>query len=290
MNTPIILSILIPAFERPAAIERIFNMLVCVKADARVEIIVSDDSLSDSVAHEIELITNTFPHARYHRSSSALGAVLNWNSLLDAARGSYCWVLHHDEAPADMKFAVRLLQVLAIPSAADVVLLACHVIQYEGAKPLRHFKVEWTKQVARFFPNYLLRRNLIGSPSSVVVRKSAYPRFDSQLKFYVDVDLYYRLLQAYPSVQVLHGISLLSFKDDIHSITASMKHELAIVKRNELDYLAKKYTSDHMAKWVWSRGMGARMIRLFESTGWFLFRSVDRICAHVQAARMHLLL
>ena len=269
-----LLSILIPAFNHPAGVARIFEQLRPMRGWAELEIIIFDDSSDDAAAASISVSCASFPNALYRRNSPPLGAVANWNWLLDAARGHYSWLLHHDEAPADGAALARTVRQLARSDAADVWILACHVQHRPGARARLHFPPRWSAALLQRWPAYLLRRNIIGSPSALVVRSAVYARFNPGLAWLVDVEAYIRCLQAAHSVAAWRGPGVMSTLDDTASITATLRPQLAATAKRERAWL--KQGDAGCSVWL-ATGLPAAALRGLELLAWMTWRLGQRL-------------
>lgn len=175
------LSVLVPAFNQPAGIVRILRSLASVRGRGDIEILVSDDSTDDGAASRLAALCAAFDTAHYVRNKPALGAVPNWNALLDRARGRYCLLLHHDEEIEGTASMPALIDALKVPDAPDAWILPCCVVDRPGALPRLHFPARLAAIAACRFPAYLMRRNLIGPPSALIVRREKYLHFDTRL-------------------------------------------------------------------------------------------------------------
>ena len=94
------LSLLIPAYDFPAGVDRILDS-VAAAADERIECLVGDDSTTPEVERRVRAHA-AFASGRvaYVRNVPARGAVTNWNEMITRASGEYLLFMHHDECPA----------------------------------------------------------------------------------------------------------------------------------------------------------------------------------------------
>ena len=90
-----------------------------------IEILVHDDSDDDGVEVAMRQLTGSHACLRYVRNSPALGAVPNWNSLQQSARGRYMILIHHDDFPLSERFAADLLDELEGNAWPDALVLSC---------------------------------------------------------------------------------------------------------------------------------------------------------------------
>ena len=271
------LSVLVPTYNQPDGIARIFASLRAIQGHADIEIIVSDDSSNDAAAKQIAVQCAAFGSVRYLRNQPALGAVPNWNRLLDLAVGGYCLLLHHDEEIAAGTDLPALLLAMQAPCPAHAWVLACRVIRKPSAPARLHFPAPLAAYIARHYPAYLLRRNLIGPPSALVVQRSSYLRFDTRLRWLVDVDAYCRIFQQACDVRAWPNGGVISRADALNSITAKLAPQVAQIAAAERQLLASRYSLLQGFSWLFKDTRMARTWRVGEAGLWWVFRSSQRL-------------
>lgn len=263
------LSVLLPAYEHPAGVERILAALAPDACDA-VEVLVSDDSASDGVEEAVGRYAGRFPDLRYSRNRPGLGAVANWNHLVRSAGGEHVVLLHHDEVPATTGFLKCVLETLERDPEIDVLVLECLLVQQPG-KAVAHMPRWLRRLVVERAPGYLLRRNVIGSPSTLVVRRERYPEYDARLRWLVDVEAYVRLLEACPKVAFSScAVASVPFQG---SITRSISREVAAIQARELAYLAEKRHGSVATALLFGMSARQRVSRVGEALCWYAFRA-----------------
>ena len=269
MNEPL-LSILIPAYSYPAGVARILGGLGQFD-QALVEILIFDDSPDEAVGSVLRQDHQNEIH--YRHNEPPLGAPSNWNALLDAAKGRYCLLIHHDELPLSPNFVSRILVKLKESATTDVLLLDCILIEPKNGRNRRHVPTWLRKWVVAHAPAYLLRRNVLGPVSVMVARRAIYPRFDSQLRWLVDVDIYLRLFQMRPQIATCADICVGSILGRTESITAKLGSAVARIADQERQYLLEKHGK--LAYWC-SRAPSRRPWLLLEQTAWLVMRVLLR--------------
>lgn len=271
------LSILIPTYNQPFGVKRIFDSLQSLRGRNDVELIVSDDSTEDSKADQIGTQCAEFGQVRYQRNQPPQGAVPNWNKLLDQARGRYLILLHHDEAFAPDTDLPALMQALQAPNAPEASLLACYVVHRPGSPPRLHFPAGLAAAIARRHPSYLLRRNLFGPASALIIRSDCYCRFDERLRWRVDMEAYYRTLRRLRSLYVWPCGGVISHRDATNSITAKLSQQIQKINAVEHNLLAQKYAAIPGMRWLFDLSLIPRVTRALERTLWSGFRLMYRI-------------
>jgi len=271
------LSILIPAFRYAEGVQRILERLRSGAAIA-YEIIVFDDSDGSEVLDTVtSWIAQTGLAVTYRKNSPALGAPANWNALIDAASGQYCLLLHHDEIPLSERFVDSIVGKLRRDSTVDVLVLDCVLVNDKLSRVRRHLPNWFRNFVITRAPSYLFRRNVIGPTSTLVVRRSLYPKFDMALRWLVDVEAYVRLFGTAKHVSFCPRLVMGSLLRRRESITSEIKPVLRELARKERDYLRERYPEAHV--WLGS-GRGSSLstgfLRVCESVLWIVFRSALR--------------
>jgi len=268
----LLLSILIPAYDYPEGVNKIIDQLKSLNSN-QYEILVFDNSTDNRVKHVIEKKNQIAAYQiTYQRNHRETGAVQNWNALLDAAKGDFCLLMHHDEFPLGVDFVQRLLDTLVANSRTDVFMMDCILISPTGNKARRHVPTWIRQKIVRYFPNYLFRRNVLGPISVLVVRRSLFPRFDESLVWLVDVELYVRLRTITNRWRICPELQIGSLLGRSDSITANIRSNINQLHMQELAYLDYKYPSAAM----WVRSETGNYFRALEATVWFAFRIVTR--------------
>lgn len=273
-----LLSILVPAYCYRAGLQRIFQSMADVSFD-NIELIIFDDSPDDEIEELVSIWSKKLQFSlRYQHNKPALGAPANWNYLLESARGQYSLLLHHDEVPLGDSFWESLVSLLEQDNLIDIILLDC-VLFDSSSKVIRlHTSSLLRKYVVSHFPNYLYRRNVIGPVSTLVIRSSIYPRFDENIKWLVDVDLYARLFVSGQYNLKICDLEVGSITDRSDSITATIGSGIGAVTCAENAYLLKQgrnvfWGNNEFSILRW-------LIINFESLTWYSYRIITRITSY----------
>ena len=265
-----VLSLLLPAYNYPEGVENILK-LVTSAAHEKIEIIIGDDSTNDAVKKIVEFFQAEYPRLiSYRRNEPSLGAVFNWNSLLQLACGKYVMLLHHDEYPINIKYFPMLLKRLESKDCPDVLILPCLLVDRFGKKIRQHLPSTLQAVVLNFFPSYLFRRNVIGPPSCLIVRKKVYPIFDVKLHWLVDVDLYWRLFSSKIYWSYCADFSIASLQGRADSITNVLSNQMMQIESTERVFLSKKYLGCS----IWLSPDLHKFIFFMEAALWGLFRAL----------------
>ena len=232
------LSILIPSYNYPEGVLRIVLPLLAENR-SDIEILIHDDSSDDRVEACMKPL-ESHPGLTYVRNAPALGAVWNWNHLIERARGRYAMLIHHDDFPLSETFASDLLIELEKNAWPDALILSC--LAYDVARkairpcicnPIRSF-------IARRRPSYLFRRNVIGPPSVLVFRRELFEGYDPELKWLVDVEGYFRFLKTRTRRLFFSRLMMVSSTGLPDAISTTIRGSAKEIADAELAYIAAK--------------------------------------------------
>ena len=275
MDRPL-LSIALPTYRYLEGIKRILCTLPL--GDQRIEVVVGDDTPDDSIGAWIQGAGRLFAsRLKYHHNTPALGAVPNWNDLIRRSTGKYVWLLHHDECPIDETAVIRLLALLGQKAEMDVVLLDCVLALGESGVNRRHMPNWMRALVITKSPNYLLRRNLVGPASTIVIRREIYEMYDESLRWLVDVELYKRMFAKARRVYLAHDVTVLSFPGRLESITASLQPDLHQIFKQERGAIYNDGGQPNGGRNAGRRGDMGRVSIVMESMLWNILRGFLRL-------------
>lgn len=224
---PPVLSICIPAYGFEEGVRRILKRF---NGDPRLEILISEDfsdrplDLSDceGLIHKV----NAEPG----------GAVANWNRVMSWATGDYVWLLHHDEEPFFFDGLESFLCRLQEPSAPCLLVSRLELRDRFWQRVLRSDAV---RRTVLHWPSMVLLHNSIGAPSNVIIRRKNAELFDERLKWFVDLEWYYRLFTTCRHV-AFSQFGILTHSYD-GSITRNMQEELAVLATREVAFVCEKH-------------------------------------------------
>ncbi len=188
--TPPLLTIGIPAYNRPELLREALQLLTQRPAPFPIEIVICDDLGNPATAEVVARLT--YPNLHYSINPTRLGPVGNWNRCLQLARGTWFTLLHEDDLLSPY-FCESVAPHLTLHAAA----LAVRCIQGTTSpvfKPSRHGTPR----------NYPSRWFLKGAPTpfpGVVMRTElarALGGFSPAQGPLADYDFWYRLSLAGP--------------------------------------------------------------------------------------------
>jgi glycosyltransferase involved in cell wall biosynthesis len=273
LKTPL-LSILIPLFNYPEGLVRILNKLN-LKNVKQCEVLVFDNSDNNSIKKLIDAwrLKSKF-NITYHRNDPSIGAAKNWNNLLDAAKGKFSLLMHHDEFPIKSDFLSQLCDKIEKYPEKDIFILDCILVNPVSGRNQHHLPTFIKSLLLKSHPTYLYRRNYIGPSATFVCRTNSYPRFDDRLIWLIDVDLYVQMFLKSRKYMYLPNIKVGSLQGRKDSITAMISNSLKVIKVSEISYLA----NSKGFKNVWlNNDLFSKIVRFLEFVFWGMMRVSTKI-------------
>ena len=193
-------SCVVPSYENLHLLSRCL-ISILTQEGVDLEVIVSDDSRSSAIADLVAFLQPRFPALRYTAGARSGNPVDNWNMGLDAARGRYVVVVHHDEFFLHAGVLAQAVSMLET-ERYDVAIGRVAVIG-----PSRHGWIP--RPLLRATPLWMMFVvNTIGPTACVIYRRSMSMRFDPKLIQLVDVEFYNRLLRAAERVRFSAVLSI----------------------------------------------------------------------------------
>ena len=242
--------------------------------NADVEILIYDDSNGTSLQAIVIGYQEKFDHLTYQHNPSQygapLGAVKNWNALLDAATGKYITLIHHDEFPYSASYGAELLTELRAESTIDVYLLGLQMFN-QGLVPSSPHAPNWLRRgVVKYAPSYLFRRNVIGPTATLIIRRKVAFHFNIKLSWLVDVDFYYRIFSSGVVWRARTNILVGSVQRNSGSITATLKPDLDRIYQEEKNILSAELGGNSL----WLTRNSKSSLKFLEAIAWYLLRAV----------------
>ena len=249
--TQIKISILIPTFNYTKGINKIIECLkfTDIKIRKNIEIIISDDSDKKIIDSKTKnYFIKSFGNFQYIYNNLPLGGIPNWNKLISMAQGEYYWLLHHDEYWEREKDLIKNLVNFINNQNPNFIILPIYkekeIYFYNLTISIvqKHFSRKFILKKFLIYPKLLIELNLVGPPSSVIYKKSM-TKYDTNLKYLVDVDFYIKLLKIFngKGIFLMDDYYLFSSQNNNSSITKSLGSNIYQIKKKEKDYLGNKY-------------------------------------------------
>lgn len=232
------LSIVVPTFNNLDGLKRIVAVLDDYAYDD-VELIVSDDSVNNDVKNFV-LEKNRLGETRlrYLSHTNTNNAVDNWNHGLNVAQGKFVQLIHHDEYPSSRDY-LKTVRDRLLSGSPNILILKCFV-KYRN-KTMNVTIPDASKYFLQHMPEFLLHKNIIGSSACLIVQRDYLQYYDRNLKWFVDVEEYYRLAQGKLSIGAVSHICIFSLYDPVNSITAKLRRNLRKIVKEERAYIERRH-------------------------------------------------
>jgi glycosyltransferase involved in cell wall biosynthesis len=233
-NSPHI-SICIPAYKRPDKIRRLLRS-VKEQVFKNYEVIISDDSPDDSVKNVVREFADL--PIIYYKNEKALGTPANWNFSIGKANGEWIKLMHDDDWFVDGN-SLGVFAKHAENNKHFIISRYFRVFE-SGLVEMASFPRLWERKIIRN-PVLLLANNVIGPPSVTLIHKSIKERYDTSMKWRVDLDYYITLLKKKKEFSLIDkalvnvGISASQVTNDCINIPeVELPEGLLILKKNGL--------------------------------------------------------
>lgn len=230
--TPLI-SICIPAFERPEFLKRLLDS-IAQQVFKDFEVIITDDSSSRD--NEELLFSTPYKFSiHYQRNSRSLGTPKNWMEGIKHASGHWIKIMHDDDWFTD-KYALENYAA-QLDEGADVLFSGYYSLdERSGVKKNKTISLSTFQQIKKD-PYRLFSNNLIGPPSVVLFRKSMQELYDPTLKWLVDLEAYVRMMRRYSCRYISLPLITMSYNDT--QVTNSCFREPSVEIPEALYYYKK---------------------------------------------------
>lgn len=221
-------SVVIPTYNRPSFLAGAIRTALNQTYDD-LEIIVVDDGSSKPYARETVDKFSSIVTCIEHKTNEGLSAARNTG--IAAADGEYIAFLDDDDRWAETKLAD---QVAALEAAPESGLATCLCISVSPDGDPIHVE---SSAPSGDLSDAILRKNLIGSPSRVLVRREALDQiggFDEMLPTKQDWDLYLRLCQEWHVAAVPDHLCFRTAHESMSSSPAAIERDYAaVLKKHE---------------------------------------------------------
>lgn len=234
MNDPD-LSILIPSYNYSEGIRRLLYNSDLVNYLNKIEILVYDNSTTNNVEKLIEKFNTINNNNIIYRKILNTTPVQNWNSLINDSKGEYYILIHHDEFFFDKNFFKNFFSFDF--KNYDLILFNCKIIKNRFV--CNHFPARISKYLISKSET-ILNINFLGPTGVFCIKKNKKSFFDTNLKWLVDIENYFRIIKNTNSI-FFHKNSIGSTIDYSGSITKSISEEIKSLKISERNYITKKH-------------------------------------------------
>jgi glycosyltransferase involved in cell wall biosynthesis len=207
---------------------------------------------------------------RYYHNPVALGSPENWNAAVRYAQGAYIKILHHDDRLACPGSLSAFVGLLDEHPEADFAFGSSMIENVANGKRRIHRPTQAQIKELLLNPEELFFGNIIGAPSATIYRNGLGIKYDSRMKWLVDIDFYFRMLLQNKNFAFSPEVLIMTPTNAVHQVTEICKNN-ALVEINEYMLLYQKMglnlQSDPDTRYVW--------FRLFEKYRIFSQKDLD---------------
>jgi glycosyltransferase involved in cell wall biosynthesis len=191
MSSPFI-SICVPTYNRAKYLHVLFESIER-QTFRNFEVVVTDNTRDDSVFEVVNKYKEKFS-LRYSKNDTILEMGDNWNQGITKATGEWVKIMHDD----DWFENEGSLQLFVDAITPDVNFIFSAFYNWFEENDSRHLeKISgFNMFLLRRSPLTLLKKNYIGHPSTIMVRRSVMQSFAAHLNWTVDIEFYIRMLYA----------------------------------------------------------------------------------------------
>lgn len=225
MSTPKV-SICIPTYKKPEFFRRTLESVA--KQDfTDYEVIVTDDTPDDSLVAIAAEFAKKLP-LTYVKNTPSLGPAGNWNKAIDLGKGEYIKLLHHDDWFPEVDSLGKFVKLLDDAPEADFAFTGS--LNFDTPTHVKFTHFAKNKQIARLKhnPNFLFQGNFIGAPSATIQRRRLKTRYDTQLKWLVDIDFYIKVLKTNPIFAYTTEPIIAITNDNPDQVTATSENNRSV--------------------------------------------------------------
>ena len=152
---------------------------------------------------------------------------------------AYLILFHHDECPLENDF-IDIIDKLFLENEKLDLLVLRSLKLIKNTNYLREHYPIWLKKLfIHIQPEYILKK-FLGPTASIVYKKELLIKYDPNLVWFIDIDMYFRLFQKSNSTLFTDKASVFS-KEYQKSITNQIKIKLNEIQKKE-KYLDQKYS------------------------------------------------
>lgn len=185
------ISVCIAAYNRTHFLERLL-ISISIQTFTDFEVIVTDDSPANEVQDLCRLYEHKFP-LTYQKNHPSLGTPANWNESIKLAKGEWIKLMHDDDWFAREDSLEQFVRG-TVNNKKFIFSAYSNVFENKNNRQQKFFPFSWRQRIINN-PVILLHTNVIGPPSVTLIHRSISERYDTNMKWRVDIDFYIRLLK-----------------------------------------------------------------------------------------------
>lgn len=191
-----LVSICIPAYNQTDKLKFLLDS-IRTQTFRDFEVIISDDSNCDNVA--ILCADYKDLPILYYRNQQSKGTPENWNHAISLANGIWIKLMHHDDYFTNADALLDFINFSNLHPSADYIFCNTKLSRLEsGNLIVSDYIVD--QAILKKIKNhsaYLFPKNIMGSPSIGIHRKTMNVDFDKKLQWLVDVEYFIQILRNF---------------------------------------------------------------------------------------------
>lgn len=195
-------SICVPAFNNVFFLKRLLDSIVDQEF-TNFDVIISDDSTDDGISNLVKKYSDLLT-IKYIYNSTPLGTPANWNNSIQYSDSEYVKIMHHDDYFTFSTSLGDFVSSLDSHPECNFAFSQSHYHLVEVDIHDTHSATDEQLKKLEKDPNILYFGNFIGPPSAVIHRRNSIIKYDTNLKWLVDVDYY---LENFKSNNKFHFIN-----------------------------------------------------------------------------------
>jgi len=203
------ISICIPAYKRVNYLERLLDS-IAIQTYKNYEVVITDDSPDDSVSTAIGKYEQQFS-LRYHKNAVSMGSPGNWLAAIKQSSGQWIKLMHDDDW---FRHKDSLSEYAKATNEGAKFIFSGYSALYESTNEEKDMTVPaavFSKMMQK--PCLIFANNVIGPPSVSMVDRSIVETYDERLKWFVDMEYYYRILNKEPCLYIEQSLVFVSYND-----------------------------------------------------------------------------
>jgi len=256
-----IFSILIPTKDYTKGLKRILENIP--EKNLNIKIIISDDSSNNKIKNYITKLDKK--NITYIKNQPRLGLAKNWNQLLSLCKSKYFMYLHNDDYITQKDFFANLFRIIKNKNYPQVLSVKTKIVNNKSNSEKWHIKYFLRNFLYNMSKKYILRRNFIGPVSSLVIKNNNLPKFDTKLRWLVDADFYYKLINK-KKIKFTDELFICAEYNSEFSQHHENKGKISALNKKEFYYILKKYHFNNKSIFI---------IKFFEPIFWVMIRVVN---------------
>jgi glycosyltransferase involved in cell wall biosynthesis len=220
------------------------------------EIIVTDDSPDSSVEDLVKQYKRKVK-INYFHNATPLGSPANWNRAIKKSSGKYIKIMHHDDWFSDSSSLGEFVRLLDENPDAGLAFSGATAKVAESNKAWHHFASRNELKQLQKEPTYLFMQNIIGPPSSTIIRRKFFEEYDETLIWLVDIAQYIKILLKTKFVATTSPL-IFSTTQAPHQITDSC------IKNKNLNIFEHFYIYDSIKSFIPEKSLSNYLNKLNE--------------------------